>query len=109
MWNVSVVLAEVEVRLRLDAKLFPRIFEVSPPASHAIMAVVDRPAHPHRRMDLNVRIAEGEIGVYVARIERLCGAAGVLDVPSRHSLTSTVRSRPLAGQASQVRVSCSRR
>jgi hypothetical protein len=80
------VLPEVEVRLRLDAKLVsPSVLKVSMPTSHPIVPVILGAAgHRHGRVKLDLRIAERDECLYVARVERLYGAAVEVDVLLRH-------------------------
>jgi hypothetical protein len=76
------VLAEVEVRLRLDADLVsPCIVHISKVPPHAIVSVVDGTAgYRHLRVELALRIGEREEPLHVVHVERLYSAAMELDV-----------------------------
>jgi hypothetical protein len=67
------LLADVEERLRFNANLpAPRVLEVSMPPSQALVSVVDGAADRREgRVPLDAWIAEREVPLEVARVERL--------------------------------------
>ena len=66
--------------------------EVSIPPPHSVVAVVDGAAgNRHRRMELDLRIAERDECLYVAGVERLHGAAMAIHVLLRYRLRQTHR------------------
>src|SRR5947207_15876346 len=71
------VLAEVKVRLGLDAKLVsPSVREVSMPCPHSLVPVIDSATrYRHGRAEFDLRIAERDEVLYVARVESLYRAA----------------------------------
>jgi hypothetical protein len=81
------LVTKVKEHLRLDSNvLSPRVRQVSMPPPHPIVPVVDGAPDRHPGLKLDVRIAERDHRLYVARVVRRYCAAMELDVLLRHVL-----------------------
>ena len=71
------VLSDIEERLRLDAnRTAKRICDLRMPPPHTVVAVIDGGTGTrHSRMKFDLRIAERQVGLYVAAVERCVRAA----------------------------------